>query len=456
VRARGLFAAVAVGTVLVAMAWTADQTQGAERAVTASIATGLPGSVQFSPTGTPSPADTTPPVTVASGVDARWHRHAVTVTLSATDAGSGVAATYVRLDSGPWQTGTSCVVPAPADHRDDGVHTVSYFSVDNAGNSETAQQVTVKIDTTAPRLVWTRLAPAVVRSPRPEVAYFRLAEASGWASRSVRLYDQYGRAVARRAGPRLAADAGGLAVTLRSRGRALVPGLYRLQVMLRDQAGNVSVSAPQAIRDYVPVKAGVTFDLPAAGRRVALTFDDGNDEAAWAAIAATLHAAHVHGTFFVLGPRVEEYAGLARRTIADGDAIGSHGWTHTDMDLQTVAQLRFELTSSMEAWWHVAHATPAPYLRPPYGARDAAVLATAGATGFAHVILWDVDPQDWSGVSSAVVVQRVLSHVHPGAIVCLHTLPNTAAALPRILSGLRAMGYREVSLPELFAAAGEG
>jgi hypothetical protein len=46
--------------------------------------------------------------------------------------------------------------------------------------------------------------------------------------------------------------------------------------------------------------------------------------------------------------------------------------------------------------------------------------------------------------------------VHPGAIVCLHTLPNTAAALPRILSGLRAMGYREVSLPELFAAAGEG
>ncbi len=49
----------------------------------------------------------------------------------------------------------------------------------------------------------------------------------------------------------------------------------------------------------------------------------------------------------------------------------------------------------------------------------------------------------------------MLSHVHPGAIVCLHTLPNTAAALPAILSGLRSMGYREVSIPELFAAAGQ-
>ena len=286
------------------------------------------------------------------------------------------------------------------------------------------------------------------------MAHYRLTEASGAAACRLRLVDQYGRAVTSRAGLRLVAGAGGLAVPLRVRGRALVPGLYRLRLVLRDQAGNESVSAPQTVRDYRPAKASVTFDLPAAGRRVALTFDDGNDGAAWASIVATLHAAHLHGTFFVLGPRVDEYAAVARRAIADGDAIGSHGWTHTDMELQTPAQLRFELTSSMAAWWHVARATPVPYLRPPYGAKDAAVLAAAGAAGFAHVILWDVDPQDWTGVSSGVVAQRVLSHVHPGAIVCLHTLPNTAAALPAILRGLRAMGYREVSVPELFAAAG--
>jgi peptidoglycan/xylan/chitin deacetylase (PgdA/CDA1 family) len=44
--------------------------------------------------------------------------------------------------------------------------------------------------------------------------------------------------------------------------------------------------------------------------------------------------------------------------------------------------------------------------------------------------------------------------VHPGAIVVMHLRAQTAAALPAILSGLKARGYRAVSLPELFHAAG--
>jgi peptidoglycan/xylan/chitin deacetylase (PgdA/CDA1 family) len=48
----------------------------------------------------------------------------------------------------------------------------------------------------------------------------------------------------------------------------------------------------------------------------------------------------------------------------------------------------------------------------------------------------------------------VLSHVHSGAIVCMHLRPQTAAALPAILAGLKARGYEAVSLPELFRAAG--
>ena len=44
--------------------------------------------------------------------------------------------------------------------------------------------------------------------------------------------------------------------------------------------------------------------------------------------------------------------------------------------------------------------------------------------------------------------------VRPGSIVCMHLTSQTAAALPSILSGLRARGYKAVSLPELFRAAG--
>jgi photosystem II stability/assembly factor-like uncharacterized protein len=99
-----------------------------------------------------APPDTTPPVTTCSGADALWHRSAVTLTLTATDnsGGSGVKATYYKIDSGSWTEGTTVVVPAPANHSNDGIHTVSFYSVDVAGNAETPQSVTVKIDTTGP------------------------------------------------------------------------------------------------------------------------------------------------------------------------------------------------------------------------------------------------------------------------------------------------------------------
>ena len=392
-------------------------------------------------------------MTVSHGVDTRWHRRPVVVELVASDDGSGVASTWYQIDFGPLTPGDRVVVPAPADHRNDGAHLVSFFSIDNAGNQESPQQVTVRIDTTRPVLRWKAVSPPVVTTQKTLTARCVVREVSGTVAVRLRVYGQYGGLVLRRRGPRLAAGARALRVALHTAGRPLAPGVYRLQLTLTDQAGNCSTSSLEPFRDERPVKATVTSDLPRAGHRVALTFDDGNDEAAWLRIVETLRAYHVHGTFFALGPRVVACAALARRTIAAGDTIGSHGWTHTDMELQSAPQIRRELALSTAAWWRVAQVSPVPYMRPPYGARDAAVLSAAGRSGFEHVMLWDVDPQDWTGIGAAEVAQRVLSHVHPGAIVCLHTLPNTAAALPEILSGLRAMGYREVSLPELFAAA---
>jgi hypothetical protein len=87
--------------------------------------------------------DTTPPVTTCSADDA-WHRGQVTVTFTATDAQSGVAYTRYRVDAESWQTGTSFPVSA------DGVHSVEYYSVDNAGNTETTHNAQVKMDNTAP------------------------------------------------------------------------------------------------------------------------------------------------------------------------------------------------------------------------------------------------------------------------------------------------------------------
>jgi peptidoglycan/xylan/chitin deacetylase (PgdA/CDA1 family) len=62
--------------------------------------------------------------------------------------------------------------------------------------------------------------------------------------------------------------------------------------------------------------------------------------------------------------------------------------------------------------------------------------------------MWDVDPSDYLTPGASVIAQRVLSALHPGAIVALHdgggNRSQTVAALPSILNGIRAAGYQIV------------
>ncbi|WP_426450231.1 OmpL47-type beta-barrel domain-containing protein [Paenibacillus sp. S-38] len=66
------------------------------------------------------------------------------VTLTAADAASGVAATFYSVDGAPYTQGTSVEISA------DGSHQVSFYTVDAAGNKETAQSIEVVMDRTAP------------------------------------------------------------------------------------------------------------------------------------------------------------------------------------------------------------------------------------------------------------------------------------------------------------------
>ena len=94
-------------------------------------------------TGTFTIVDNTPPVTT-DNAPAAWVNHAVTVTLSCADDITGCAATYYSVDGGAVQTGNSVAVST------EGVHTITYHSVDKAGNIEADKTATVRIDETAP------------------------------------------------------------------------------------------------------------------------------------------------------------------------------------------------------------------------------------------------------------------------------------------------------------------
>jgi hypothetical protein len=178
--------------------------------------------------------DVTAPVTTATAKTA-WRNRPLVVPMSATDDLSGVSSTCYRNDGGAPQAGPIIVVPAPADHSMDGLHTVTYYSTDNAGNVESAQTFTARIDTTRPRVrltktwfVWRHNGLATVR--------YRVSDATVAKVRVTLRVTQFG-------GPRSEV----FKLGLRPRGHwytarfrlSLPPHHYDLHLQARDYAGNM-------------------------------------------------------------------------------------------------------------------------------------------------------------------------------------------------------------------------
>jgi hypothetical protein len=115
---------------------------------------GLQGSASYT-----VQVDKTPPQTsaVASPLPntAGWNNSNVTVTLNATEKLSGIDHTEYKLDAGGWTTynGTVSITS-------EGKHVLQYRSVDVAGNVESAQQLPINIDKTAPTLTFGTPSPA--------------------------------------------------------------------------------------------------------------------------------------------------------------------------------------------------------------------------------------------------------------------------------------------------------
>ncbi|HET6383807.1 MAG TPA: chitobiase/beta-hexosaminidase C-terminal domain-containing protein [Armatimonadota bacterium] len=122
---------------------------------------------------TPAPAqsDTSAPTTTASldpgTPDGKngWYTTPVTVTLTATDpdGADDVAATHYTLDGG-----TSASYSGPITVSGDAVHNLSFWSVDQAGNTETAHGLTIKIDS-APPVVTASATPTILWPPNGQL-----------------------------------------------------------------------------------------------------------------------------------------------------------------------------------------------------------------------------------------------------------------------------------------------
>ena len=218
----------------------------------------------------------------------------------------------------------------------------------------------------------------------------------------------------------------------------------------------------------------VIFHGPRSRKRVVLTFDSNMTDAMLRRLAAgsvrsyantavvdELQRTHTPATFFLAGKWIEAYPQLTRRLAADPDfELASHSWAHEGFrsscyGLGTIA--RTDMAADVERSFQVlARYTdhPTRYFRFPGGCYDQTALTAIAPAGCTAVEYDDVSGDAFSENPKRIADDTV-AHVRPGSIVVLHiteaNAPQTAKALPQIITRLHAAGYQLVTLSTLLS-----
>ncbi|HEY5427629.1 MAG TPA: polysaccharide deacetylase family protein [Solirubrobacteraceae bacterium] len=236
---------------------------------------------------------------------------------------------------------------------------------------------------------------------------------------------------------------------------AAAPSTYfgRIRTLAGSGPGSFAVAEQGAENRAVNRTLAYTPFVKIAGtqhREIALTFDDGPGPYT-PDVVRVLERAHTPATFFEVG--VEEtyfHAGTAE-IVGRGYPIGDHTETHAPMSELSRKLQQSQLLQDTRAIGQ--YGAPFPRLfRPPYGLWNSTTLALLKKYRML-MVLWTVDTSDYMQPGVKVIVQRALDGAKPGAIILLHDAggnrSQTVAALPRIIKGLRARGYKLVTVPRL-------
>jgi peptidoglycan/xylan/chitin deacetylase (PgdA/CDA1 family) len=206
---------------------------------------------------------------------------------------------------------------------------------------------------------------------------------------------------------------------------------------------NAAVSRVLAYTPFVRQGAGHVGEI-------ALTFDDGPGPYT-PEVLGVLERFHVQATFFAIGKMERYFSDSTVRELHDGDVIGDHTQSHPMLALLSPHDQREELFEQLVRIELLGADRPRLF-RPPYGSYNATTMRELHALHLL-MVLWSADTEDYLQPGVSTIVLRALAGAQPGAILLLHdgggNRSQTIAALPLIITQLRARGYRLVTVPEL-------
>lgn len=192
-------------------------------------------------------------------------------------------------------------------------------------------------------------------------------------------------------------------------------------------------------------------ELPkSTDKLVCFTFDDGPYAPVTNKILDVLEKYNGRATFFVVGDRAATYSDEIERASKMGCEIGTHTYSHVNLNTLSVPEMQEEIRKSCDAISKYS-GKKVKVLRPPEGAANETVKANVNMP----MVLWSVDSRDWDYRNSDRDYQTVMDNVFDGSIVLMHDLyPATADAVARIIPELAKQGYKFVTFSELMKIRG--
>lgn len=200
-------------------------------------------------------------------------------------------------------------------------------------------------------------------------------------------------------------------------------------------------------KDGMPADAGAKFEtiLKEHGafyrgnpnkKVIYLTFDNGFENGYTEGILDTLKKEKVPATFFLTGHYLTSASDLVKRMIKEGHIIGNHSYGHPDMSKLSDEELVKEWKKFDEKLKEVAGIERTYYVRPPKGIFSERDLRVGNEHGYTH-IFWDTAFVDWhadSTVGWEYAYDELMTQLHPGAVILLHTVAkHNADALPKFI-----------------------
>ena len=216
---------------------------------------------------------------------------------------------------------------------------------------------------------------------------------------------------------------------------------------------------------YTKLPTGyVIRQFGAAGKEIALTFDDGPDPEWTPQVLDILKREHVHATFFIIGGNAEANPNVVQRELAEGHEIGNHTFTHPDLADTPVEAVTLELNATQRLF-EALTGRSLRLFRPPYlgdaePTDDDEIIPVEVAQNMGYITVGEhVDPVDWTLPGAGKIVKDALAQIYavksdmPRNIVLLHDAggdrSQTIAALPILIEKLKAEGYKFVPVSQL-------